>query len=152
MNTTQVTTGSTVVTSQSISREAALALVQAAISASADEGVAMAVAVTGSSGHLKAFAAMDGSPFLATEVAVDKAWTAAAFGLPTHTWAEIVAQPATAQLAHRPRLVAVGGGFPIVSGGVVVGGLGLSGGTAEQDARAAVVALRALGFDGGEDR
>ncbi|MFD9701325.1 heme-binding protein [Lentzea sp. NPDC059081] len=135
-----------VVTSRSISQEAAVALVEAAIAASAAEGIAMAVAVTDSGGHLKAFASMDGTPFLATDVAVDKAWTATSFGVPTHTWTEIVAQPASAQLAHRPRLVAVGGGFPIVADGAVVGGLGLSGGSAEQDARAAVVALEALGF------
>ena len=42
-----------------------------------------------------------------------------------------------AAVAHRPRLVAIGGGYPIVEEGQVIGGLGLSGGTAEQDAVAA---------------
>ena len=135
----------TTTTFRSISLTAAVALVEAAVAASADARVAMAVAVTDAGGHLKAFSSMDGTPFLATEVAVDKAWTAAAFRLPTHTWAELLADPAVAQLAHRPRLVAVGGGYPIVEDGQVIGGLGLSGGTAEQDAVAAGVALRALG-------
>jgi uncharacterized protein GlcG (DUF336 family) len=84
------------------------------------------------------------TPFLANEVAIDKAWTTAAFRLPTDTWAKIIADPDVAQLAHRPRLVAVGG-YPIVSDGLV-GGLGLSGGTAEQDARAAKTALHDLGL------
>ena len=100
----------------------------------------MAVAVTDVGGHLKAFSGMDGTAFLATEVAVDKAWTASAFRLPTHTWAELLADPAVAQLAHRPRLVAVGGGYPIVEDGQVIGG------SADQDAVAAGVALRASGF------
>lgn len=134
------------VAARSIGRDAAVALVEAAVARSSDEQVRMAVAVTDAAGHLKAFSSMDDTPFLAVEVAIDKAWTAASFRLPTHTWAEIIASPAVAQLAHRPRLVAVGGGFPIVEDGVVIGGLGLSGGTAEQDARAALAALTALGL------
>jgi uncharacterized protein GlcG (DUF336 family) len=43
-------------------------------------------------------------------------------------------------------LVAVGGGFPIIEGGHVIGGLGLSGGTAEQDRTVAQQALTAIGF------
>ena len=52
-----------------------------------------------------------------------------------------------AQLAHQPRLVAVGGGVPIVAGGKLVGGIGISGGNAVQDQQAAEIALKALGFD-----
>jgi uncharacterized protein GlcG (DUF336 family) len=43
--------------------------------------------------------------------------------------------------------MAVGGGVPIVAGGRVVGGIGISGGNARQDHDAAVAALAALGFD-----
>jgi len=59
---------------------------------------------------------------------------------------DVIANPQAAQLAHRPRLVAVGGGRPIVSGGRVVGGIGISGGNAAQDRQAAEFALRAVGF------
>jgi uncharacterized protein GlcG (DUF336 family) len=131
----------------SITRRAAVELIAAARSASAELGVDMAIAVTDSSGHLRAFEAMDGTPFLAHTVAIDKAWTAAAYRLPTHVWSAVVQQPDTAQLAHLPRLVAVGGGYPIAVDGTVLGGLGLSGGNWEQDQRAAQSALRALGFD-----
>lgn len=101
----------------------------------------------GTSGHLRAFESMDGTAFMAHEVAINKAWTAAAYRMPTHVWSEVIRDPAVAQLAHIPRLVAVGGGFPIIEDGTVIGGLGLSGGTAEQDARAALAALGALGFE-----
>ena len=131
---------------RTITYAAALDLVEAALTASRAEGITMAVAVTDASGELKAFASMDDTPLLANSVAVDKAWTAAAFRLPTDTWAKIIADPAVAQLAHRPRLVAVGGGYPIISDGRIVGGLGLSGGTADQDAHAAETALRGVGF------
>ena len=136
--------------SRTITYAAAAALVDAALVASEAEGVSMAVAVTDVAGELKAFASMDDTPFLANEVAVDKAWTAAAFRLSTDTWSTIIADPRVAQLAHRPRLVAVGGGYPIISDGRVVGGLGLSGGTADQDARAAENALREAGFATGQ--
>lgn len=140
-------TMSTTVTTTSISREAAARLVAVARGSAAEIGVAMAVAVTDASGHLRAFESMDGTPFLAHDVAIDKAWTAAAYRLPTHTWSSIIQDPAVAQLAHIPRLVAVGGGFPIIENGVVIGGIGLSGGDAEQDRQAAEQALSALGFD-----
>jgi uncharacterized protein GlcG (DUF336 family) len=139
MNTTYATA--------SISRDAAHALVAAAEAASRDLGIRVTIAVTDAGGHLSALTRHDGAPFLSVDVAIDKAWTAASFGLPTHVWADVIANPQLAQLAHRPRLVAVGGGVPIVSQGRVVGGIGISGGDAVQDRQAAEAALKALGFD-----
>ena len=109
-------------------------------------GFDVATAVTDPGGHLVAFERADGTPFLAAEIAVDKAWTAAAFRLTTDTWNTIVAEPRTAPLAHHPRLMAVGGGFPLFDGGVCVGGLGISGGTAQQDEDVALAVLKAQGF------
>jgi uncharacterized protein GlcG (DUF336 family) len=130
-----------------ITVEAAAALNKAAQVASKNIGFESAIAVTDAAGNLKAFERTDRCPFLAADVAVDKAWTAAAFGLTTHTWAAIIENPKVAQLAHRPRLVAVGGGYPIVEGGQVIGAIGISGGNAEQDQQAAEVALKELGFE-----
>ncbi|MEW1750632.1 heme-binding protein [Streptomyces angustmyceticus] len=50
-------------------------------------------------------------------------------------------------LAHHPRLMAVGGGCPVIELGEVTGGLVVSGGSAEQDRQAAEAGLRALGFE-----
>lgn len=130
-----------------ITRDAALALLEAARSASRDLGIEVAIAVTDAAGHLKAFERSDHAPFLTAEVAVDKAWTAASFGLGTHVWADIIGDPQVAQLAHRPRLVAVGGGSPIIVDGQRVGGIGISGGNALQDRQACEAALSALGFE-----
>lgn len=69
------------------------------------------------------------------------------FGLGTHVWNDILKDGNVAQLAHRRRLVAVGGGCAIVAGGKVIGGIGISGGTALQEQQAAEKALRALGYD-----
>ncbi len=130
-----------------ITREAADALVAATSTAARDIGIRATIAVTDAGGHLVAFARDDGAPFLTANVAIDKAWTAASFGLPTHVWADVIANPQVASLAHQPRLVAVGGGVPIVVDGRVVGGVGVSGGNAQQDRDAAEVALNALGFE-----
>jgi len=133
--------------SSSITREAARQLIDAARSACADLGIQVTIAVTDAGGQLKALDRADSAPFLTIDIAVDKAWTAASFGLGTHVWTGIVAKPIAAQLAHRPRLVAVGGGCPIVHQGRVVGGIGISGGDALQDQQAAETALKALGFE-----
>ncbi|MFB8181059.1 heme-binding protein [Streptomyces sp. NPDC055966] len=131
----------------SITQAAAGALVAAVHVAAAGIGFTAAVAVTDPGGHLKAFDRADGVPFLAAEVAVDKAWTAASFHTPTHVWNDYLAEPRVAPLAGHPRLMAVGGGYPITDNGRCVGGLGISGGTYEQDQQAAVEALAALGFE-----
>ena len=130
-----------------ITRDAALALNAAARRAAHDLGIAVTIAVTDAAGHLVAFERDDDAPFLTVDVAIDKAWTAASFGLPTHTWNTLLANDAIAQLAHRPRLVAVGGGLPVVVDGQVVGGIGISGGNAAQDQQAAQAALESLGFE-----
>ncbi len=94
----------------SISRAAAVALIAAVRNEATVAGFGVATAVTDAGGHLVAFERTDGTPFLAAEVAIDKAWTAASFRLATHTWNSPVADPHVAPLAHHPRLMAVGGG------------------------------------------
>ncbi|MGW1169781.1 GlcG/HbpS family heme-binding protein [Streptomyces sp. NPDC002550] len=131
----------------SITQAAAGALIAAVHTAAARIGFAAAVAVTDPGGHLKAFDRADDAPFLTAEVALDKAWTAAAFHIPTHAWNDYLANPQIAPLSSHPRLMAVGGGYPIIENGRCVGGLGISGGSYEQDQQAAEEALAALGFE-----
>jgi len=134
-------------TKASITRDSALALAVAARDAATRIGLNLAIAVTDEGGHLVAFERADATPFLAAEVAINKAWTAASFGLDTMVWNQVVAQPATAPLANHPRVMPVGGGVPVVVDGRVVGGIGISGGTAQQDHDVAVAALEAAGFE-----
>lgn len=131
----------------SITAQAARALIAEAFLAAKEIGIEVTIAVTDNAGHLKAFERADKAAFLTIDVAIDKAWTAASFGIPTHTWTAIVQNEVVAQLAHRPRLVAVGGGCPVMENGVVIGGIGISGGNALQDQQVAEIALKALGFD-----
>ncbi|MFE3502298.1 heme-binding protein [Kitasatospora sp. NPDC059146] len=131
----------------SITQAAAGALIAAVHAAAARIGFTAAVAVTDQGGHLLAFDRADGAPFLTAEVALDKAWTAASFHTPTHVWNGYLADPQVAPLAGHPRLMAVGGGYPITDDGRCVGGLGVSGGSYQQDQQAAEEALSALGFE-----
>src|SRR4051812_22182410 len=96
-------------THSSITREAAFALIVAARKAADNIGIHVTIAVTDSAGNLKAFERADDAPFLTAEVAIDKAWTAASFGVATHVWNAILSDSKVSQLAHRPRLVSVGG-------------------------------------------
>ncbi|WP_232967014.1 heme-binding protein, partial [Pseudomonas koreensis] len=54
--------------------------------------------------------------------------------------------PKVAPLAYRPRMVAVGGGYPILEDGKLIGGIGISGGNYQQDQDACVEALMKIGF------
>lgn len=134
------------VATASINRDGALALINAARAAAKDFGIEVAIAATDAGGYLIAFERSEHSAFMTADVAIDKAWTTVFSGLGTHVWNAIAGDAKLASLAHRPHLVAVGGGVPIRLNGQVIGGIGVSGGTADQDQQAAEIALRALGF------
>ena len=130
----------------SINRETAVALIDAAIAAARTIGIPAAVAVVDATGNLRAFERTDDAPFLTVDVAIDKAWSSASFGYPTHVWNDYVSNdPKVAPLAYRPRMVAVGGGYPILEDGKLIGGIGISGGNYQQDQDACVEALTKIG-------
>ena len=131
----------------SVTRAAANALIEAALQASHDIGFDAAVAVTDATGNLRAFQRADGAPFFTAEVAVSKAWTATSCGIATHVWNDYIADPKLAPLANVRKLMAVGGGLPLFHEGKLIGGIGVSGGSHEQDRQAAGMALSRLGFD-----
>jgi uncharacterized protein GlcG (DUF336 family) len=137
---------SQLIDNSSISLQAAQALLAAARSACAARGFDATIAITDAGGHLRAFERADAAPFLTADVAIDKAWTAASFGMATQQWNAYMADPAAAPLAHHPRLMPVGGGLPLFHQGRLVGGIGISGGSAVQDHEAAEEALRQAGL------
>lgn len=135
------------VDSASISCDAARSLVDAAARVAQVRGRAVSIAVVDHGGLLKTFARMDGATLLSVDIAVDKAWTAAANGMPTHGWRDLLdADAAVAQIAHRPRLTAYAGGYPLTVDGRLVGGLGVSGAHHTEDREIAEAALAALGL------
>ena len=102
----------------------------------------MAFAITDPAGDLVAFARMDGVQTASLQIAQDKARAAARFRRPTRYWAEAIAN-GRPQLVTLDGVVGSEGGIPIDDAqGRVIGGIGASGGTGEQDAAVATVALR----------
>lgn len=140
-------TGAKSISAGFVSLEAANALIKATLEAAKAADFEAAVAITDATGSLRAFERTDGTPFLAAEVAIGKAWTAASYGYPTHVWNQYVRDPSVTPLSHHPKMMAVAGGFPLMDGGKLVGGIGVSGGNAAQDQEACETALKALGFD-----
>lgn len=130
-----------------IGAESALAAVQAAVAKARELGIRINVAVTDSSGVLAAFLRMPGAFLHSVDIAIDKAYTSAGFGFPTAQWPDILrGDEALRTITLRPRLVAFGGGLPIRENGVLIGGIGVSGGSAEQDEVCARAGLAAIGL------
>src|SRR4051812_38722575 len=131
----------------SLSLAAGQRIVAAAIDAASSNGVAVCVAVSDPSGEPIVTARMDGAPRLSAEIARNKAYTVAAFnGLPTHVWWPAIADdPALVHgITHTPRLVVFGGGMPVVVDGELVGAVGISGGSTDQDRAIAEAAAASL--------
>lgn len=109
--------------------------------------VPMAIAVVDDEGGLQLFKRMDGTLPASTELAVSKAFTAAVLRMPTHQVGEL-SQPGGMlygiQHTHNGRIILFGGGYPLCLGDQVVGGIGISGGTVEQDMHVAEPAVNLL--------
>lgn len=130
-----------------ISLAGAGVVLDAAIDAAAAMGVAVCLVVCDAGGNVVASARMDGAPILSLQIATDKAWTVAAFnGVPTSAWwGMIESEPSLVHgITHTPRLVVFGGGEALRIDGRLVGAIGISGGSSEQDAELAIAGANAL--------
>jgi uncharacterized protein GlcG (DUF336 family) len=146
---TSAAAASASVSQRNIDWRAAHAAVGAAVQAAQDMGACVNVAVVDAGGLLAAFLRMPGAPLHSVDIAIDKAFTAVSFGLPTHQWAEALQEHSAAVregIVLRPRFVAFGGGLPILEGDQRIGAIGVSGGSEAQDQRIAHAGLAALGL------
>jgi len=131
----------------SIDAETAERAIAAAVQRARELNLAMSVAVVDEAGDLKAFRRMEGAGKLTIEIAENKAYTSASFGMPTHAWWDVIKDdgPLLHGFTHTPRLVVFGGGFPIMEEGRMIGAIGLSGGHYSQDMECGRAALEAIG-------
>jgi len=103
------------------------------------------ITVLDAGGHTMLVQRMDGVQFGSLEVAHEKAYSAVAFRRPTKTFEDMVVQGGTGlRLLKVPGVVPVEGGLPIVQDGRVIGAVGVSGATAQQDGQIAQACLSAL--------
>jgi glc operon protein GlcG len=133
-----------VVESRSIALESAQQVVTHAMQTAREQGLHVCVAVVDRAGHLVSFVRMDRAPLLCAQLAQDKAYTVASFGLASHEWWEMIQDdPSLVHgLIKTDRLIVYGGGAPIIHDGELVGGVGVSGGSADQDREIAEAAAQ----------
>ena len=131
-----------------IGEEAAARAVSAAVEKARELGVRINVAVVDGGGNLAAFLRMPGAFLHSIGIAQDKAYTAVSFRMATADLYRMVqGNPGLRDgLIRRDRMAAIGGGFPIIIDGQLVGGIGVSGASEEQDALCAQAGLAALGL------
>ena len=117
--------------------DAAMRLCEGVKKTAAEMGVKAVVAVTNRGGNPVLVECMDDSYLASYDIALNKAYTVVSLKMPTSALKEL-AQPGASlygiQFTNSGRIVIFGGGEPLVNGkGEVIGGLGVSGGTEEQD-------------------
>ncbi|MCW4042917.1 MAG: heme-binding protein [Candidatus Bathyarchaeota archaeon] len=123
-------------------------IILAASEAKAKEiGVPMSIAIVDDGCNLIAFEKMDSAKITSIDIAINKAFTSAGSRKGTHEYAEVASpgKPAFGiHVSNQGRFTIFGGGLPILIKGEVVGGVGCSSGTAEQDREVAQAGLAAL--------
>lgn len=134
-----------------VTLELAERFIAAAKAKAQQQGWAMSIAVVDQAGNLVAAARMDGARWMTAGVAQSKAFTAATFGRTSREVAELAHSrsllfSSIADIAGRPLLLA-GGGLPFKMKGELIGGVGASGGTEDQDIECAQAGLTAIGAE-----
>jgi uncharacterized protein GlcG (DUF336 family) len=122
-------------------------ILEGAEAKSREIGVDMDIAVVDDGGHLLAFIRMDGARLTSIDVSINKAFTAACARRPTHEYAAIAGAGGPAfgmHTSNQGRFMIVGGGLPISFQGAIVGGVGCSSGSAEQDREVAQAGIDKL--------
>src|SRR5207244_8342037 len=122
-----------------------------AVAKAREAGIAISCAIADAGGHLIALERMDGGRFLTVHSATTKAVCAASNRRPTSARG---AQAQPLDVAHAiglalaagpERWTAMEGGFPVIVEGECIGGVGVSGGDWETDARIAREAISSIG-------
>lgn len=121
---------------ETITLEEAQQIIDAAAKKAEEIGQPMDIAVVDAGGNLKAHARMDGANIGSITIAINKAYTAIAFQCETGDLQEATRPHGPIyglNDAHGGRLVVFPGGIPLVRDGKIMGAIGVSTGTVEQD-------------------
>jgi uncharacterized protein GlcG (DUF336 family) len=126
-------------------------LVEGARTRAAELGKALSIAVVDYGGFIVVIERMDGARPMTPDIALSKAYSAAVMQRPTmmlENWrqSDPVFFTQVGRMGHRP-IVATKGGYTLKRDGVILGGLGISGGSPDEDQQICEDVLRAAGFD-----
>ena len=135
-------------TKHSLTSDAAQAIAAAAVKAAQLKSMAIGVCVSDAEGAPLALIRMDGVGAPIVEFCQEKAYTSAVTGAATSDFYKHMSSTASLAMGMtgRPRFLVWGGGLPIRQGNVLLGGIGVSGGSEEQDIKLAEEALAAIGL------
>jgi glc operon protein GlcG len=125
-----------------LTHEGALRVLEAAMASAETQGTPQCIAVVDEGGHLLAFVRMDGAKFLSVQTAQRKAVTAADRRSPTGGLEE--GHDLRLSLVTDGRLTNLKGGLPIVVEGQVLGAIGVSSGSGEEDLEVATAGVAAI--------
>lgn len=128
-----------------LSIEAAEKMALACDKYAASKGWKVNIAVLDDGGGLLYFRRHPGAFRGSVDISINKAWTATQFGFPTRFFGSTIVNAAPG-IQYTPRLIIFPGGLPIKAGDALVGGIGVSGVTGDQDEECAQV-----GLDAGKD-
>jgi uncharacterized protein GlcG (DUF336 family) len=120
-------------------------LIEGAVAKAREIGVAMCIAVTDESGHLIRFERMNGGKVSSISIAIDKAATGAIARHGTHVYNQLCVPGSPTfgiHITNNGHFSIIGGGLPVFIDGEIVGGIGVSSGTAEQDLVCAEAAIQ----------
>jgi uncharacterized protein GlcG (DUF336 family) len=134
-------------TANGLTLDEALRVTAAARKKAEEIGVMQNIAVIDEGGNLTAFARMDGAWQGSIDIAINKAYTARAFDMSSADLGKI-AQPGEMcfgiHASNNLRVIIFGGGIPLQRGGKIIGAIGVSGGTVDQDVEVAEAGVEAL--------
>lgn len=126
-----------------ITNEQAKAVAAAAVAEAKKNNWRMAFTIVGPAGELVYFEKMDGTQTASSDISQGKARTAAVYRRPTKVFADQYAAGNTTFLTFPQPPVASEGGVPITVNGKIIGAIGASGGTGQQDGIAAAAGASA---------
>jgi glc operon protein GlcG len=130
-----------------LSTDACRLMVDEAVREATKMAVPVTVIVVDESGVWKEAVRMDGAPLISVETAINKAYAAAAVGMPPDDFYSAIQSDgaAVASFATRPGVALIAGGMPVVVDGQVAGAVGVAGAmTGAEDRRIAEAAVARL--------
>ncbi len=128
-----------------ISTDNAKKIAAAAIAEARKNNWAMAIAIVDPSGYLVYFERMPDTQLGSVEVSIEKAKSAALFRRPTKSFQDTVAAGGDGlRMLKLTGAIPVEGGIPIIVDGKLVGAIGASGGTSDQDGKTAQAGVASI--------
>ena len=131
-------------TRRTLTLDAAKRMADAALAEARKNNWLVAVSVVDDGGNLILFQRMDGAKLIAIDISMRKAKTAVYFQGETKALEEEITKGGRTALIPIEGFMPLQGGFPLMVEGKLVGGIGVSGVTGEQDAQCAAAGVAAL--------